>query len=54
LRTAFGFARRHAHQIAVIGDGLLVVVGLLEVTGTRATLIIWLKVHWFADHTAPL
>lgn len=50
----FGFARSHAHLIAVIGGGLLVVVGLLEVTGTWATLIIWLKVHWFADYTAPL
>jgi hypothetical protein len=29
-------------------------VGLLEVTGAWASLIIWLKVHWFANYTAPL
>jgi hypothetical protein len=38
----------------MIGGGLLVVVGLLEVTGAWTTVIIWLKVHWFADYTAPL
>lgn len=51
---ALGFARRHARAITMIGGGLLVVVGLLEVTGAWATVIIWLKVHWFADYTAPL
>jgi cytochrome c-type biogenesis protein len=51
---ALGFARRHARAITMIGGGLLVVVGLLEVTGAWATVIILLKVHWFADYTAPL
>lgn len=51
---AFGFARRHTRAITIIGGGLLVVVGLLEVTGAWASVIIWLKVHWFANYTAPL
>ena len=51
---AFGFARRHARLITGIGGGLLVVVGLLEVTGAWATAIIWLKIHWFVGYTAPL
>lgn len=51
---AFGFALRHARAITMIGAGLLVVVGLLEVTGASASVIIWLKINWFAGYTAPL
>jgi cytochrome c-type biogenesis protein len=50
----FGFARRHAPLIARIGGGMLVLLGILEVTGTWATVIIWLKVHWWAGAGSPL
>jgi cytochrome c-type biogenesis protein len=50
----FGFARRQARLVAVVGGGLLVALGLLELTGAYATVIIWLKVHWFAGYLAPL
>jgi len=50
----FGFARRHAPLIAALGGGMLVIVGLLEVTGTWGTVIIWLRIHWFAGYGAPL
>jgi hypothetical protein len=36
------------------GGGLLVGVGVLEMTGAWASVIIWFKVHWFANYTAPL
>jgi cytochrome c-type biogenesis protein len=49
-----GFGRQHARVIALIGGGLLVMLGLLEITGTWATLTIWLRVHWFSGFTSPL
>jgi cytochrome c-type biogenesis protein len=52
--TAFQFARRHAQVIARIGGGLLVLVGLLEVTGAWTSAITWLKIHWLASYTSPL
>jgi cytochrome c-type biogenesis protein len=52
--TAFGFAREHARLITRIGGGLLVVVGVLEVTGAWTAALTWLKVHWIASYQAPL
>jgi cytochrome c-type biogenesis protein len=51
---AFGFARRHAHLIAGIGGGLLVLVGVLEVTGAWMTAITWLQIHWFQGYKLPI
>ena len=42
--TAFQFARRHAVLIARIGGGLLVLVGILEVSGAWTAAIDWLKI----------
>ena len=50
---AFGFARRHARLITGIGGGLLVLVGVLEVTGAWSAAITWLQVHW-SGYTAPI
>jgi cytochrome c-type biogenesis protein len=52
--TVFGFARRHARLITRIGGVMLITVGVLEVTGTWASAIIWLKVHWLSGYTAPI
>ena len=52
--VAFQFARRHAQLIARIGGGLLVLVGLLEVTGAWTAAIDWLKTHWLASYQSPL
>ncbi len=52
--TAFQFARRHAQLIARIGGGLLVLVGILEVSGAWTTAITWLKIHWVGSYTSPL
>jgi cytochrome c-type biogenesis protein len=52
--TVFGFARRHARLITRIGGLLLITVGVLEVTGTWATAIIWLKLHWLSGYNAPI
>ncbi len=52
--AAFQFARRHAQLIARIGGGLLVLVGILEVSGAWTAAIDWLKTHWLASYQSPL
>jgi len=48
-----GFARRHARLITRIGGLLLIVVGVLEVTGAWSGAMTWLKVHWLNGYNAP-
>jgi cytochrome c-type biogenesis protein len=50
----FGFARRNARLITRIGGVMLIAVGLLEVTGTWASAMAWLQVHWSNGYTPPL
>jgi cytochrome c-type biogenesis protein len=52
--TAFQWARRHARLITRIGGGLLVLVGVLEVTGAWTAALTWMKVHWIGSYQAPL
>jgi cytochrome c-type biogenesis protein len=52
--TLFAFARAHARLIARIGGVLLIVVGLLEVTGAWANAMTWLQVHWLAGYIPPI
>jgi cytochrome c-type biogenesis protein len=51
---AFSFARRHARAISLIGGAMLVVVGILQVTGAWSSALLWLKVHWIGHYQAPL
>jgi len=48
------FFRRNARMVSRIGGALLVVVGLLEVTGAWMAAIDWLKLHWFSSYQTPL
>jgi cytochrome c-type biogenesis protein len=50
----FSYARRHARAVTRIGGALLVVVGLLEVTGAWATAITWMKIHLQNGYQSPL
>jgi cytochrome c-type biogenesis protein len=52
--SVFGFARRHARLITMIGGVMLIAVGLLEVTGAWASAITWLQVHWLSGYTTPI
>lgn len=52
--TAFEFARRNAQLIMRIGGGLLVVVGVLEVSGVWTSALTWLSTHWIASYHGPL
>jgi cytochrome c-type biogenesis protein len=51
---AFDFARRHARLIAQVGGGMLVIVGVLEVTGTWTNAILWMQLHWIRSYQSPL
>jgi cytochrome c-type biogenesis protein len=51
---ALGFARRHARLVTAIGGGMLVVVGVLEVTGAWTSALTWLQIHWIQGYNAPL
>jgi cytochrome c-type biogenesis protein len=52
--TVFGFARRNARLITRIGGLLLIVVGLLEVTGAWSSAMSWLQVHWLSGYNSPI
>ena len=52
--VVLGFFKRNARMVTRIGGALLVVVGLLEVTGAWTAAIIWLKGAWPGSYTTPL
>jgi cytochrome c-type biogenesis protein len=52
--NVFGFAKRHARLITAIGGTMLVIVGVLEITGTWQSAMSWLQVHWTSSYTAPI
>jgi cytochrome c-type biogenesis protein len=52
--NVLGFFRRNARLVSRIGGALLVVVGILEVTGAWTSAIVWLKAHWFSGYATPL
>jgi cytochrome c-type biogenesis protein len=52
--SGFGFARRHARRVMQVGGGLLVVVGILQVTGAWTVFMSWLKLHWVGEYNAPI
>jgi cytochrome c-type biogenesis protein len=52
--STFGFARRHAQWVTRIGGAMLIIVGVLQVTGAWTAMMIWLKVHWTGHYQLPL
>ncbi|MGE5132251.1 MAG: cytochrome c biogenesis CcdA family protein, partial [Gemmatimonadota bacterium] len=52
--TALAFARRHVRTITRVGGGLLVAVGVLEVTGVWTAALAWLQSHWVSGYQSPL
>jgi len=52
--ATLGFARRHARGITRAGGAMLVVVGLLELTGAWTAALSWLQVHWLSGYQLPL
>jgi cytochrome c-type biogenesis protein len=54
LVGVLNFFKRNARLVTRVGGVLLVVVGLLEVTGAWTTSVDWLHTHWFGGYTSPL
>jgi cytochrome c-type biogenesis protein len=52
--NVLSFFRRNARMVSRIGGALLVLVGLLEVTGAWTSVIAWMHTHWFAGVSTPL
>jgi cytochrome c-type biogenesis protein len=52
--NVLGFFRRNARTVSRIGGVMLIIVGLLEVTGAWTSAITWLKDHWFNGYGTPL
>jgi cytochrome c-type biogenesis protein len=50
----FGFARRHARAVMRIGGALLVIVGILQISGAWTTAMSWLKIHWIGGYSSPI
>jgi cytochrome c-type biogenesis protein len=50
----FGFARRHARRVTQVGGAMLILVGVLEVTGAWGAAVLWMKIHWTSSYTSPL
>jgi cytochrome c-type biogenesis protein len=45
MATASGWLRRHQRVIGQIGGILLIVIGVLEITGAWQTFVLWLQTH---------
>lgn len=52
--NVLGFFRRNARMVSRIGGAMLVVVGILEVTGAWTSAINWLRANWFTSYHTPL
>jgi cytochrome c-type biogenesis protein len=48
--NVLGFFRRNARMVSRIGGALLVVVGVLEVTGGWTSTLNWMRVHWISGY----
>jgi cytochrome c-type biogenesis protein len=51
---AFSFARRRAALVTRFGGAMLVVVGVLQVTGAWTVALTWLRVRWIGGYELPL
>jgi cytochrome c-type biogenesis protein len=52
--NVLGFFRRNARMVSRIGGAMLVVVGVLEVTGMWTSAINWLRDNWTHSYHLPL
>jgi cytochrome c-type biogenesis protein len=51
---AFSFARRHAALVTRLGGAMLIIVGVLQVSGAWTLAMTWLRVHWISGYELPL
>lgn len=49
-----GFFKRNARLVTRIGGAMLIVLGILEVTGAWTAALDWLRGHWISNYELPL
>jgi cytochrome c-type biogenesis protein len=54
MMTMLGFFRRHARLVTRLGGAMLIVVGVLEVTGAWTWALNWLRSNWISGYQLPL
>jgi cytochrome c-type biogenesis protein len=54
LVGVLSFFKRNARMVSRIGGAMLIVVGLLEVSGAWTSAVTWLHTHWFSGYDLPL
>jgi cytochrome c-type biogenesis protein len=54
MMTMLGFFRRNARLVTRVGGAMLIVVGLLEVTGAWTWALNWLRSNWIGGYQTPL
>src|SRR5690348_2749231 len=54
LVGVLSFFKRNARMVSRIGGAMLILVGLLEVSGAWTSAITWLHTHWFSGYDLPL
>ncbi|HEX4829784.1 MAG TPA: cytochrome c biogenesis protein CcdA [Trebonia sp.] len=54
MMTMLGFFRRNARLVTRIGGAMLVLVGVLEVTGAWTAALNWLRTNWISGYQTPL
>ena len=52
--SVLGFFRRNARLVSRIGGALLVIVGILEVTGAWTSAINWMRANWIGSYQLPI
>ena len=52
--NVLGFFRRNARLVSRIGGAMLVIVGILEVTGAWTSAVNWMRDHWIGSYQLPL
>jgi cytochrome c-type biogenesis protein len=54
MMTMLGFFRRNARLVTRLGGAMLIVVGVLEVTGAWTWALNWLRSNWISGYQLPL
>jgi cytochrome c-type biogenesis protein len=54
MMTMLGFFRRNARLVTRVGGAMLIVVGVLEVTGAWTWTLNWLRSNWISGYQLPL
>jgi cytochrome c-type biogenesis protein len=52
--NVLGFFRRNARLVSRIGGAMLILLGILEVTGAWTSALNWMRAHWISGYELPL